>query len=279
MTLTKIILCIGVILGAYAMFVEPFSLRITKHTITSHKWVSDNPLTIALIADPHMIWPWMTKAHLQRIVDKTNTLNPDLIFLLGDYVGDHPFGKQLDPYDAIKPFENLKATCGVYGVLGNHGMREKDIHIGSWVKAMRQSPIPILDNQSQTIQCRGQKIDIAGIEDWWRGKPDIAKALKTITKDNLILFLTHNPDAFTELPRYVDVTFAGHTHAGQVRLPFFGALSKVVPSKYGNKYAYGHINENGQNLIVSAGLGMTTLPIRFLNKPEITLVTLKGDHD
>jgi len=280
MSITKIILisgfCIGTILGTYAMFIEPFSLRITNHTIKSDKWTSDKPLTIALLADPHMIWPWMTKAHLQRIVNKTNTLNPDLVFLLGDYVGDHPFGKQLDPYDVIKPFEDLKSTCGVFGVLGNHDMSKKVRVEESWVEAMRQSPTPILDNQSETIECHGQKIDIAGIEDMRTGKPDITKSLKNVSPDNLVLFLTHNPDAFVGLPDYIDATFAGHTHAGQVRLPYIGALGLAVPSKYGAKYAHGHIVENDQNLIVSAGLGMTGLPIRFLNKPEITLVTITG---
>jgi len=127
-----------------------------------------------------------------------------------------------------------------------------------------------------TTHCCKQNISIAGIEDWWWGKPDIAKSLKNIEQQNLILFLTHNPDAFLELPQYVDVTFAGHTHAGQVRFPFIGALSRVVPSKYGDKYAYGHIVEGSKQMIVSAGLGMTGLPIRFLNKPEITLVTITG---
>lgn len=261
------------------MFIEPFSLRITNHTIKTEKWKSDKPLTIALLADPHMIWPWMTKDHLQKIVDKTNTLNPDLVFLMGDYVGDHHFGKQLDPHDAIKPFENLKTTCGVFGVLGNHDMRPKNLHRGSWVDAMRQSATALLDNQSQNIECHGQTVDIAGIEDWWWGKPDIEKALEKTDKNNLILFLTHNPDAFVKLPNHVDATFAGHTHAGQVRLPFIGAVSKVVPSEYGDKYAYGHIVEDGKNMIVSAGLGMTGLPIRFLNKPEITLVTITKADD
>ncbi len=272
--ITVCVLGIGVALGGYALFIEPFSLRVTNHTIQSEKWKSDKPLTIALLADPHMIWPWMTKAHLQKIINKTNMLNPDLVFLLGDYVGDHPFGRQLAPHDAIKPFENLKSTCGVFGVLGNHDMRVKDSHKGSWVEAMRKSPTPILDNQSQRVECHGQSIYIAGIEDWWWGQPDIGKALEKTDKDNLILFLTHNPDSFVELPQFVDATFAGHTHAGQVRFPFIGAISSVVPSKYGDKYAHGHIVEDEKQMVVSAGLGMTGLPIRFLNRPEITLVTI-----
>lgn len=274
-----VVLFVGALLGFYAMFIEPFSLRVTERKIITSKWTNKSPVRIALLADPHMIWPWMTKNHLQKIVDRTNELDVDLVLLLGDYVGDHPFGKQLDPYDAIKPFENLKSKCGVFAVLGNHDMRVKAVHTGQWPKAMRESSVPVLDNDAVKVQCNGEGIWITGIEDWWHGKPNIDKALEKVDDESPILMMTHNPDAFPWMPKKITATFAGHTHAGQIRFPFIGALSAVVPSKYGDKYAYGHYNKNGKDLVVSAGLGMTGLPLRFLNKPEITLVTIEGDNE
>jgi predicted MPP superfamily phosphohydrolase len=83
--------------------------------------------------------------------------------------------------------------------------------------------------------------------------------------------LAHEPDIFPKVPRRVSLTLSGHTHGGQVRL--FG-YSPVVPSAYGNRYAYGHVVENDRNLIVSGGLGFSIAPIRFGVRPEILQIDL-----
>lgn len=269
------VLVLGILLGLWATCIEPFRLRVTEHTIKTPKWAYNKPIKIIILADPHMIWPWMTQRHLSKIIKKTNGLKPDLVLLLGDYVGDHMFGRQLYAPDAIKPFENLSAPCGVFAVLGNHDMRRKENHTSDWPKAMRESSIPVLDNMVSTITCNGDKVNIAGIEDWWYGKPDIKKALGNTNSQFPTIFMTHNPDAFPDVPSDIALTVAGHTHGGQVRFPFIGALPAVIPSQYGDKYAYGHIHENGKDLFVSGGLGMTGLPIRFLNPPEIAVIHLK----
>lgn len=273
----KIILIIGILLGFHMTFIEPFKLKVTNHVITTPKWTHEQPIKIALLADPHMIWPWMTKNHLAKIVKKTNSLEPELILLLGDYVGDHMFGKQLNAADAIQPLEDLYAPCGVYGVLGNHDMRKKDNHLSDWPKAMQESTVPVLNNMSVSMICNGNKIAVAGIEDWWHGSVDIDKALSNIDSGVPTIFMTHNPDVFPLVPDHVALTVAGHTHAGQVRFPFIGAISRVIPSKYGDKYAYGHIREKDKDLFVSAGLGMTGLPLRLLNPPEIAIITVQRE--
>lgn len=267
-----VLFVLGCLLGSYMSFIEPFKLRVTQKTIMTSKWIYDDPIKIAILGDPHMIWPWMTRDHLQKIVDRTNSLEADIVFLVGDYVGDHPFGIQLDPYEAIKPFEDLKAPCGVYAVLGNHDMHRPS----EWPQAIRESSVPVLDNQSIRTSCKKFSLNVAGIEDWWYGNVSIANAMKGIDRSLPTFFLTHNPDVFPLVDSAVALTVAGHTHAGQVRLPFIGAISFVVPSKYGDKYAYGHIHEDGKDLFVTAGLGMTGLPIRFLNVPEIALITLSN---
>jgi hypothetical protein len=80
-----------------------------------------------------------------------------------------------------------------------------------------------------------------------------------------VILLAHEPDIFVRVPERVTLTLSGHTHGGQVRLPFIGR--PVIPSRYGQRFAYGHIVEGGRNLIVSSGLGMTGLPIRFMVPP------------
>jgi predicted MPP superfamily phosphohydrolase len=87
-----------------------------------------------------------------------------------------------------------------------------------------------------------------------------------------VIMLVHEPDIFVKIPKRITLTLAGHTHGGQVSLPFFGP--PIVPSVYGQRFAYGHIVEHGRNLIVSAGLGLTGIPVRFGVPPEITVVTV-----
>jgi predicted MPP superfamily phosphohydrolase len=86
-----------------------------------------------------------------------------------------------------------------------------------------------------------------------------------------IIHLAHEPDLFTDMPERVSLTLSGHTHGGQVRL--FG-YSPVVPSQFGNRFAYGHMIENGRHLVVSGGLGCSIMPVRFGMPPEITVLEL-----
>src|SRR4051812_29221834 len=111
---------LGFALIFYAACIEPFTLRVKEWDVATKKWQGQKPLRIALLSDMHMIWPSMTPAHLQRIVDSTNALHPDIVLLLGDYVGTHPFGMQIDPAEGLAPLKNISAACGVYAVLGNH---------------------------------------------------------------------------------------------------------------------------------------------------------------
>lgn len=265
-------LILGIPIGLYAMFIEPFRMVVTEWTVQTEKWNHPQPLKMVLLADMHAISPWMTKNHLDKIVKKTNDLNPDIVLLLGDYVATHPFGKQLSPENGVRPYKNIKSACGVFAILGNHDLHGSE----GWPEALKKTGIPILRNQVQKIECRKQSFWIAGLDEWWYGQPDIAKMLKKISDKNPVILMTHNPDAFPKIPNNIALTVAGHTHGGQIRLPFYGAIPFVVPSDYGVKYVYGHVKEQGKDLIVSGGLGMTGLPLRFLMPPEITVVNLKN---
>jgi uncharacterized protein len=270
--LTWFFLISGICVGFYASLVEPFRLVITEWTVTDEKWNYPKPLKIVLLADPHAIYPWMSQNHLEKIVQETNNLNPDIVLLLGDYVATHPFGKQLTPEEGVGPYQKIKSTCGVFAILGNHDLHGSE----GWPEALEKTGIPILRNEVKKIKCANQSFWIAGLDEWWYGHPDINQVLEKITNTAPVILMTHNPDAFAELPDKFVLTVAGHTHGGQIRLPFYGAIPFVVPSDYGVKYVYGHVTEQGKDLIVSGGLGMTGLPLRFLMPPEITVVNLKN---
>ena len=107
------------------------------------------------------------------------------------------------------------------------------------------------------------------------GGSDVSRALSAVPSDaTRIIALTHNPDLFPQVPARVTMTLAGHTHGGQVRLPFWG--SPVVPSRFGQRYAAGHVIENGRHLFVTTGIGTSIIPVRFGVPPSIALLTLTG---
>ncbi len=267
-----ILFTLGGLLGAYMLFVEPFQIKVVEHEVVTSKWGDEEPLRIALIADVHAIKPWMTVKRISKIVQKTNEQAPDIILLLGDYVSTHPFGIQPKPEEGLKPYEKLSAPCGVHAVLGNH-----DLH-GSvgWPEALRKTSLSVLENKAVKIDCAGRDFWLGGLEDLWWQNADITKTISQVTDSRPVVMMMHNPDLFAEMPERVALSVAGHTHAGQIRFPFVGALERVIPSKYGERYSYGYIQENGKDLVVSGGLGTTGIPLRLLNPPEIVIVTLKG---
>ena len=108
----------------------------------------------------------------------------------------------------------------------------------------------------------------------YRGANNLERTLGAVQDRDPVILLCHEPDIFPSVPRdRVALTICGHTHGGQVRL--FG-WSPIVPSAYGDRYAYGHIEEDGKHMIVSGGLGTAILPVRFGVPPEITLIRLGG---
>jgi predicted MPP superfamily phosphohydrolase len=235
----------------------------------------------------------MSVGRVEHIVASANALKADLAVLLGDFV----------PGDRIKQFATgdvsiadwsaalgaLRAPLGVFAVLGNHDW---------WTDArgvrrgLERAGIGVLDNQTARLTLDGHRVWLAGLGDQlaipirggFRGVDDLDATLApTLGDRDPLILLAHEPDIFIRVPRRVTLTLSGHTHGGQVYLPFIGR--PFIPSKFGQRFAYGHIVEGGRNLIVSSGLGMTAVPVRFMVPPEIALVTLgpsrgapKGDR-
>jgi len=258
------------ILGIYGTLIEPFRLKTTDWTISTEKWPHSQPLKIAVLTDMHMIWPWMTPEHLEDIITATNRLDPDIVVLLGDYVSTHPFGIQIDPGKGLAPLEKLTPRCGVYGVIGNH-----DLHPDTgWPAALLKTSVTVLQNQAVSVTCHGQKFWVAGLEDLWWQNTSVDETLSQVTDSAPVIMLMHNPDSFPGVPGRVTLSLAGHTHGGQIRFPFIGAVAAVIPSEYGERFAYGHIIEGNKDLVVSSGLGTTGIPVRLMMPPEIALVAL-----
>ncbi len=247
------ILCI---LFIWAVFVEPNLLVIKKITVKNEQL---DGLKMVFASDFH-IKPY-DSLRLRRIVNKINSQNPDIVLLGGDYVNGHDSGFTLSPVKIASCLAKLKSKYGTFAVMGNHDGWQGKYPI---IKVFRQNGICVLENENRVFD----KFTVAGLEDLQTANPDLKKALDGAQGE--IILLTHTPDMFPDISKQVALTLAGHTHGGQVVLPKNKAL--IVPSKFGSRYAYGLINEDGKKMFVSKGLGSSILPLRFNCLPEIVVI-------
>ena len=265
----------GVLGAADAFAIEPgFSLAVRQWAIAHPDWPkSAKPLRIGILTDIHAVEPWMPAARIAATARRLNSLKPDVIVLLGDYVCAlrRRFRSAVVPVaDWVDALQELCAPLGVYAVLGNHDAGYGDVQLIR--DSFRNSSIKLLENAAVPVKGAGTRFWIAGLGDQLEREDDLPGTLRQIGDNAPALLLAHEPYIFKTVPKRITLTLSGHTHGGQVYVPFVGR--PAVPAELA-RYAYGHIHENGRHLIVSSGLGLTALPVRFLVPPEIAVVTLR----
>ncbi|MGE0881925.1 MAG: metallophosphoesterase [Blastocatellales bacterium] len=265
------LIAVAISLAVYAVAIEPDRLIVRETTIKLIPCPAElNGLRVAAISDIHAGSPHITIEKIRRMVEMTNSQQPDLILLAGDFViQDVIGGSFIEPETLAVELKTLKAEGGVFATLGNHDW---------WYNAARvRNPlelagIRVLDNQAVKIELKGRSFWLAGFADEWEGNPKINETLKHIADDSPIIAFTHNPDLFPAVPKRVSLTIAGHTHGGQVALPLIGR--PIIPSNFGQRFAIGHIIEDGKHLFVTPGIGTSIIPVRFGVPPEISLLTI-----
>ena len=266
------LLLLGIPLAFWAFVVEPSSLRVREHEVEAPGWPAGRSgIRIALLSDLHIGSPYNGLDKLEEVVRRTNAARPDLVLVLGDLVIQDVVGGRFVPPEQIAPrLGRLRAPLGVYAVLGNHD-RWLD---GPRVRAaIEGAGIPVLEDRAIRITRGGPPFWLVGVSDYWTAAHDVQGALAQVTDRDPVLIFTHNPDIFPRIPSRVSLTFAGHTHGGQVYFPLLGRL--IVPSRYGQRYASGTVIEGGRHLFVASGLGTSIIPVRFLVPPEISIVRLE----
>jgi uncharacterized protein len=261
--------------GAFAVkafWIEPRSLVITRADITLPGWPAETrPLKIAALADIQAAGPHLTAERVAMIVGQVNALDPDMILLLGNYVSQMRLStSHVPPKATAAVLARLRAPLGVHAVLGN-----RDAWLdGRYVRRLlEEAGIEVYENQARLIDVdHGPHFWIAGIADLSTHMADLPGTLAQVTDDAPVVLMSHSPDVFPEVPPRVALTLAGQTHGGQVNLPFLGR--PVVPSRFGQRYAYGHIIEDGRQMFVSSGIGNTILPMRYGVPPEIVVLRI-----
>ena len=259
---------LAVALPLYPFWIEPQRLVVTRIEVPVEGL--SQSLRLMVIGDLQPAGPHEDKARIEAIVERANREAADIVLLLGDYVSQRKLSTAfVDPRDTAKALGRLTAPLGVHAVLGNHDWWWD----GPAMRRLLQGEgIDVLEDRAVRVQADGQGLWIAGLSDPVSQAFDLEATLAQTDPSAPTILLSHTPDVFPEVPGKVALTLAGHTHGGQVYLPFIGR--PLVPSRFGERYAYGHIVEQGRQLYVTAGIGTAIIPVRFLVPPEIVVITL-----
>jgi predicted MPP superfamily phosphohydrolase len=273
----------GLALGAYATLVEPTWLEVTATEIRLPSLPAAwDGVRIAHLSDLHLsrIVP---AGYLARCVEATMRAAPDLVLITGDFVTRS--GGWIPCLSTL--LARLHAPWGVWGVLGNHDHHVSAAGVSAAVEA---GGVRMLRNRHTRLERDGEPLWLVGIDSMAgdqyrlsrarlaevdrRMQRHLCEAFAGVDPEGCRILLAHSPDILPLAKSHgVDLVLSGHTHGGQVRLPLLGAT--VVPSRYGARYAAGLFHEGGAHLYVTRGLGVVRLPVRFLCRPELAILTLR----
>lgn len=259
----------------YAFYIEPLWLDVTYTSVNESKIPAGTPpLKVALFSDIHMErWTRREDTFMQKLAEN----QPDIILISGDHIN-------IDHYtpaayaDLKRFFSSLKAKYGVYAVMGGVDPAEPTR------RAVEGTAVQLIEDSVTTIEVQGQKIQLTAIKSTDRNVNDLF-TLRSLYEQNPFdgprWLLFHTP----ELAPYaaelgIDFYWAGHTHGGQIALPFFGAV--FTASRTGRTYAAGLYDLGGpaqSQLYVTRGLGMegANMPrARLFARPELSIITING---
>lgn len=253
------------------MLVEPGWVVTRETRLPIARWPAAlGSLRIVAISDLHTGAPHVTVEKVADVVARVNAAHPDLVVLLGDYVIHGVLGGHfVEPERTAAALRGLAAPLGIFAVLGNHDWWYDGDRVG---RALADAGIRVLEDSAVRLDTRGGPLWLAGVSDLYTRPADVRRALAAVPENAPVILLTHNPDVFVHVPARVLLTVAGHTHGGQVNLPIFGRL--IVPSQFGERFAIGHVREDGRDLFVTPGIGTSIVPVRFGVPPEISVLTV-----
>ena len=257
-------------LGAWSLWVEPRRLVVRREELVLPAWPAAlDGLRVGLLADLHAGMPHAGLDAVGRAADALAAEGPDLVCLLGDFIDRRAvFARPVDAEALAARFAVLDPPRGTVAVLGNH-----DWYAGAGriAAALFGVGIPVLEHDAQPA---GEGLWTAGVGDYRVRGANVGRALAGVPEDAPVLLLSHDPDVFPFVPSRVALTLSGHTHGGQVGIPFL--RRPFVPSYYGERYLRGHVVEAGRHLYVTSGLGTSGIPVRLLTPPEVVILTLRS---
>jgi uncharacterized protein len=261
-------------LAADTVFIEPNRLQLVKQEIHLRRWPSRlDGFTIALLSDFHYD-PYFSIHPIKAAINLVAQIHPQLIVLTGDFVSVPNVGESIHGAAAAEPcaqlLRKMQAPYGLWAVMGNHDYYTDPDHV---TRVLREEGIQVLANQSAPIESNGGRFWLAGVDDVLGRTADLDGALHNVPADEATILLAHEPDFADRVARHpVDLQLSGHSHGGQVRLPFIGPL--YLPDM-ARKYIRGLYKIGQLTLYTNPGLGTVEVPVRLNCPPEVTLLTIR----
>jgi predicted MPP superfamily phosphohydrolase len=252
--------------GSYPVFIERTIVQVNRYKIpVPNLPLSFHGFTLAHLTDIHLGF-LVSEAFVEEIVHRANSLNTDAIVCTGDYVHER---NTIGEIDKVWPIlSKLSARYGVYSVLGNHDHWADTGRSMYWLERSGQN----IRHQCKAIYKGKDRILIGGAGDFWGDKLNIDKAFSGSDQGDCRILLAHNPDSVdTEFETPLSLVLSGHTHGGQVVIPFLGAPKLPVENK---AYSSGLIATPKTPLFISRGIGWAIVPVRFNCYPEIAVLEL-----
>lgn len=293
-----ILLLLFLSIAIYIACIAPRKLKINSFSLNLKESNPGVSIKIACFSDIHL-GRFKTKKWAKKVAEKVNAEHPDFIFILGDFVhkaNPHKLG------ELLSPFSKLKSTYGAYAVLGNHdygivGDKERGDARSTFLKKfyktkknpenplqligekdlskeiktiLEKEKIHVLENENVQIL---DQLFLIGIGDYASRKENIQKAFHCVPEKAAKIVISHSPDILLSKPKNdaADIWLFGHTHGGQIRFSFFGALIQGIKSHY----LHGLYKTPFGTVIVTQGTGESTLPLRLLTHPEIVVLNIK----
>jgi uncharacterized protein len=257
-------------LGADATLLEPNHPRLVRVEIPLRRLPAEfDGLKIVQLSDLHYD-PYFSAGPIAAAVRMTNVLAPDLVVVTGDFVSLSALGARKLSVRAAHRSEPcaqlllaLRARYGIWAVLGNHDAFSDGPYIET---TLRRVGIHVLSNEAIPLERDGQQIWLAGVGDVLAGEANLDDALRGIPSGGPVILLAHEPDFADKVARFpVDLQLSGHSHGGQVRFPFLGA---VYLPELGRKYPWGLHRIEQLTLYTNIGLGTLRIPVRWNCPPE-----------
>ncbi len=256
---------VGSGLMTYVYHIEPHIL-LTKNQDIYFSENKEDFIKIALIADIHR-GHFSNGIGMERIVKKVKQQNPDAVFILGDFLGDLSLVQKELSY-----FKQLDIP--IFTILGNHEAYAPDYVIQQLAPYFERNKITLLRNKKLNITIKGKNFELVGLEDLeFKGAKGVSWSLLEGESVSRRIVLAHNPNTalFLKENHQFDIMFSGHTHGGQVNIGV-AKLDSATKEKF--FILEGWKKRNGRQYYVSAGIGMTVLPVRFMRPPRIDIIHL-----
>lgn len=253
----------------YAAKIEPNWIEVVPIELAiPHLSPAFDGFKLVQISDIH-ISRFMTSERMDKIIRLVNQQQADAIVITGDIITKHTY---FDVEELVAQLSKLVSKDCTLAVLGNHDHWRNETALLK--DALVQSKVTNLDNQVYILERGTEKLTFAGIDDPYVGKPNLKQVIRQLPDDSAAILLVHEPDYIDRSAKTQKfaLQLSGHSHGGQIRIPFFGPV--VLPPG-GKKYFVGLNQVDNTIEYTNRGLGMTGIPFRFNSRPEITVFTLK----